>query len=98
MSKTKKQRLDQLLVDRGIVENKSRAQAMVMAGLVSSETLLLDKPGHKVKINIPLSIKRGLHPWVSRGGVKLAHGLDYFNIKSKGSSSIRYWSLYGWIF
>lgn len=86
--KIQKQRLDQLLVDRGLVENKTRAQAVVMAGLVSSGTLRLDKPGHKVNIDIPLIIKGLEHPWVSRGGVKLAHGLDYFNINPKGQISL----------
>ena len=88
MSRIKKKRLDQILVDRGIVENRTRAQALVMAGLVSSETLRLNKPGHKVNIDIILSIKGSEHPWVSRGGVKLTHGLNYFNILPKGLVSL----------
>jgi 23S rRNA (cytidine1920-2'-O)/16S rRNA (cytidine1409-2'-O)-methyltransferase len=59
-----------------------------MAGLVSSDTIRLDKPGHFVKIDISLTIKGSNHPWVSRGGVKLAHGLDYFNINPKGQVSL----------
>ncbi len=80
MSKTPKRRLDQLLVERGLAENRSRAQALVMAGLVMSDTRRLDKPGHQVDINIPLTVKGPDHPWVSRGGVKLTHGLDHFSI------------------
>jgi 23S rRNA (cytidine1920-2'-O)/16S rRNA (cytidine1409-2'-O)-methyltransferase len=86
--KIQKRRLDQLLVDRGLVENKTRAQAIVMAGLVLSGTHRLDKPGHKVNVDIPLIIKGLEHPWVSRGGVKLAHGLDYFNINPEGLVSL----------
>ncbi len=83
MAKSKKQRLDQLLVERGLAQSRSRAQAMIMAGLVSSATRRLDKPGHRVAVDIPLEIKGPEHPWVSRGGVKLAHGLGHFGIKTK---------------
>ena len=80
MSKIKKSRLDQLLVERGLAETRTRAQALVMAGLVTSETRRLDKPGLQVAEDISLNIKGPDHPWVSRGGVKLAHGLDHFGI------------------
>jgi len=79
-SKPPKRRLDQLLVERGLAENRTRAQALVMAGLVMSDTRRLDKPGHQVDMDIPLTVKGPDHPWVSRGGVKLAHGLDHFGI------------------
>jgi len=84
VAKTQKQRLDQLLVERGLAENRTRAQAMIMAGLVSSETKVLDKPGHQVAADLPLAVKGPEHPWVSRGGMKLAHGLDCFGIDPKG--------------
>ena len=84
MAKSKKQRLDQLLVERGLAQSRSRAQAMIMAGLVSSDTRRLDKPGHQVAVDIPLTVKGPEHPWVSRGGVKLAHGLEHFRIEAKG--------------
>jgi len=83
VSKTKKLRLDQLLVDRGLAENRTRAQALIMAGLVTSDTKRLDKPGHRVAADIPLSVKGPEHPWVSRGGLKLAHGLEHFEINPK---------------
>lgn len=73
-------RLDQLLVDRGLAESRTRAQALVMAGLVYSETRRLDKPGLKVAPDLPLQVKGRDHPWVSRGGLKLAAGLDAFAI------------------
>ncbi len=88
MTKTNKQRLDQLLVERGLAESRARAQAMIMAGLVSSDTRRLDKPGHRVAVDIPLSVKGPAHPWVSRGGVKLAHGLDHFAIEAKGKACL----------
>nr|WP_246152264.1 TlyA family RNA methyltransferase [Roseospira navarrensis] len=73
-------RLDQLLVDRGLVESRARAQALVMAGLVFSETRRLDKPGQKVAEDLPLTLKGQDHPWVSRGGLKLVAGLDAFRL------------------
>ena len=83
MAKANKRRLDQLLVERGLADSRSRAQAMIMAGLVSSDTRRLDKPGHQVAVDIPLTVKGPEHPWVSRGGVKLAHGLGHFGIETK---------------
>ncbi len=77
-------RLDQLLVERGLAQSRSRAQALVMAGVVFSETKRLDKPGHRVASDIPLTLKGPDHPWVSRGGVKLAHGLGHFGIEAEG--------------
>ena len=75
-----KRRLDQLLVDRGLAESRTRAQAMILAGLVYSETRRLDKAGQQLPETTPLSVKGREHPWVSRGGVKLAHGLNHFGI------------------
>ena len=81
MAKTGKQRLDQVLVERRLADSRSRAQALVMAGLVFSQTKRLDKPGHRVEANIPLTVRGPDHPWASRGGIKLAHGLDHFSIE-----------------
>jgi len=78
MASVPKLRLDQLLVERGLAESRSRAQAMIMAGLVYSETKRLDKAGTQVAENIPLELKGQDHPWVSRGGLKLDHGLEHF--------------------
>ncbi len=86
MTKPNKSRLDQLMVDRGLVESRSRAQALVMAGKVYSQTKRLDKPGHKFPDDTPLEIKGQDHPWVSRGGVKLAAGLAHFEISPDGKT------------
>jgi 23S rRNA (cytidine1920-2'-O)/16S rRNA (cytidine1409-2'-O)-methyltransferase len=77
-------RLDQLLVERGLAESRARAQALVMAGLVFSGERRLDKPGMLVPDDVPLAVKGREHPWVSRGGVKLAHALDRFGIEPSG--------------
>jgi 23S rRNA (cytidine1920-2'-O)/16S rRNA (cytidine1409-2'-O)-methyltransferase len=78
--RAKKVRLDTLLVERGLSESVVRAQALIMSGNVLSETKRLDKPGAQVAKDIPITIKSKEHPWVSRGGMKLAHGLDHFQI------------------
>ena len=80
-----KMRLDQLLVDRGLAESRTRAQALIMAGLV----LVGGKPGAKagqmLNDDAEIILKGRDHPWVSRGGVKLAHGLDHFAIDPAGA-------------
>ncbi|WP_353205312.1 TlyA family RNA methyltransferase [Sphingomonas sp.] len=69
-------RVDQLLVDRGLVESRTRAQALIMAGLVFVGTRKIDKPGQTIADDVALDVRGRDHPWVSRGGIKLAHGLD----------------------
>jgi 23S rRNA (cytidine1920-2'-O)/16S rRNA (cytidine1409-2'-O)-methyltransferase len=76
-------RLDRLLVDRGLAETRAKARALVMAGRVFSGTTRLDKPGRMLPSDADLAVKGETHPWVSRGGVKLAHGLDYFGIDAR---------------
>lgn len=73
-----KQRVDQMLVDRGLVESRSRAQALVMAGLVFSGETKIAKPGQQLAEDAVLDVRGRDHPWVSRGGIKLAHGLEHF--------------------
>ena len=79
-----KLRLDQLLVARGLAESRSRAQALVMAGLVYSGEKRLEKPGALVAAELALSLRGTDHPWVSRGGLKLAAALDHFAIDPSG--------------
>jgi 23S rRNA (cytidine1920-2'-O)/16S rRNA (cytidine1409-2'-O)-methyltransferase len=81
---TERLRLDQLLVDRGLAESRSRAQAMIEAGLVTSAGRVLDKPGKPVPADLALDVAGPAHPWVSRGGVKLASALDRFGIDPAG--------------
>ena len=73
-----KTRADQMLVDRGLAESKTRAQALIMAGLVFAGTRKVDKPGQALPDDVVLDVRGRDHPWVSRGGIKLAHGLDHF--------------------
>lgn len=79
-----KSRLDELLVARGLAENRTRAQALVMAGLVFSGEKRLEKSGQRVADDIAIDVRGREHPWVSRGGVKLAHGLEHFRIDPAG--------------
>lgn len=81
---SRKIRLDQLLVDRGLAETRTRAQALIMAGLVHDGTRRLDKAGQQLAPDTPLEVKGRDHPWVSRGGMKLAHGLREFEIDAGG--------------
>lgn len=79
-----RQRLDQALVDRGLAESRARAQALVMAGLVFAGERRLDKAGMAVPAEMALEVRGQDHPWVSRGGLKLAHGLDAFGLTVEG--------------
>lgn len=79
-----KSRVDQLLVERGLVESRTRAQALVMAGLVFSGHRKIAKSGDTLAADAPLEVKGRDHPWVSRGGIKLAHALDHFGLDPAG--------------
>jgi 23S rRNA (cytidine1920-2'-O)/16S rRNA (cytidine1409-2'-O)-methyltransferase len=83
-----KQRADQLLVDRALAESRTRAQALILAGLVFSNDRRIDKPGQSLPEDAPLDVRGRDHPWVSRGGVKLAHGLDHFGWDVTGAVAI----------
>ncbi len=74
-----KQRLDNLLVNRELAENKSKARAMIMAGKVAVAGKVLTKPGTLVDENSRLELAER-PPYVSRGGIKLAHALDEFKL------------------
>jgi 23S rRNA (cytidine1920-2'-O)/16S rRNA (cytidine1409-2'-O)-methyltransferase len=79
-----KARADQLLVDRGLVESRSRAQALILAGKVYSGDRRVEKAGQPMAEDAPLDVKGQDHPWVSRGGLKLAHGLEAFGFLPAG--------------
>lgn len=83
-----KQRIDQLLVDRGLAESRNRAQALVMAGLVFVGERKIDKAGQQVADDAQIEVRGRDHPWVSRGGIKLAHGLDHFGWDVSGAVAI----------
>jgi 23S rRNA (cytidine1920-2'-O)/16S rRNA (cytidine1409-2'-O)-methyltransferase len=73
-----KVRVDQLLVDRGLVESRTRAQALILAGLVFSGDRKVAKAGDQVAVDAALDVRGRDHPWVSRGGIKLDHALTHF--------------------
>jgi 23S rRNA (cytidine1920-2'-O)/16S rRNA (cytidine1409-2'-O)-methyltransferase len=79
-----KMRADQILVERGLAESRTRAQALIMAGHVFSSERRIDKPGQMLADDVVLDVRGRDHPWVSRGGIKLAHGLDHFGIDPTG--------------
>ncbi|GCE79312.1 TlyA family RNA methyltransferase [Komagataeibacter oboediens] len=79
-----KRRVDQMLVDRGLVETRTRAQALIMAGLVHTPDRRIAKAGEQIPEDTPLTLKGQDHPWVSRGGIKLAHGLEHFGLSPAG--------------
>ncbi|MEX2629023.1 MAG: TlyA family RNA methyltransferase [Tistlia sp.] len=79
-----RQRVDRLLVVRGLAESRARAQALIAAGLVESAGSRVAKPGQLLPPDAPLVVTGRDHPWVSRGGVKLAHGLERFRFDPAG--------------
>jgi 23S rRNA (cytidine1920-2'-O)/16S rRNA (cytidine1409-2'-O)-methyltransferase len=79
-----KGRADGLLVERGLAESRTRAQALIMAGQVMSGSRRVDKPGALLPSDAPLQVKGRDHPWASRGGLKLAAGLKHFQIDPTG--------------
>lgn len=83
-----KARADQLLVDRGLVESRAKAQALILAGLVFSGERKIDKAGQALAEDAPLEVRGKEHPWVSRGGIKLAHGLDHFGWDVTGAVAL----------
>jgi 23S rRNA (cytidine1920-2'-O)/16S rRNA (cytidine1409-2'-O)-methyltransferase len=85
---TNKIRLDQLLVTRGLAESRTRAQALVMAGHVRIGEKKADKAGQQVPDDADISVTGKDHPWVSRGGIKLAHALEEFGIDAAGMTAI----------
>lgn len=81
--KVNKQRLDILLVERGLFETREKAKRAIMAGIVFSNETRLDKPGEKVSEDLPLQVKGNPLPYVSRGGLKLEKALREFDLSVK---------------
>ena len=86
--KMAKRRADQLLVDQGLAESRAKAQALILAGVVSCAGRRIDKAGEQLPADAALSVKEYDHPWVSRGGIKLAHALDHFRIDVDGKIAL----------
>lgn len=83
-----KLRADQLVVDRGLAESRAKAQALILAGLVFSGERKVGKAGEALAADAPLEVRGKDHPWVSRGGVKLAHALDHFGWEVAGAVAL----------
>jgi 23S rRNA (cytidine1920-2'-O)/16S rRNA (cytidine1409-2'-O)-methyltransferase len=83
-----KKRLDQILVERGLVVSRERAQGLILAGqvLVNDEPKV--KPGQQVEDSVAIRIRGEDHPYVSRGGIKLAGALDHFRIEVKNKIAL----------
>src|SRR4051795_13115215 len=81
-------RADQLLVASGLAESRTRAQALIMAGAVFSGERKIAKAGDMLAEHTPLEVRGKDHPWVSRGGIKLAHGLDHFGFDVTGTVAL----------
>jgi 23S rRNA (cytidine1920-2'-O)/16S rRNA (cytidine1409-2'-O)-methyltransferase len=83
-----KLRADQMLVDRGLAESRAKAQALILAGLVFSGERKIEKAGQALPVDAPLEVRGREHPWVSRGGIKLAHALDHFGWAVTGAVAL----------
>ncbi len=80
----KRLRADLALVQRGLAESRTRAQAYILAGKVFSGEARVNKPGDLVRPDQPLDLRGQDHPWVSRGGLKLDHALAHFGLDPTG--------------
>jgi len=83
-----KERLDKLLVRRGLAPTRERARGLILAGQVLVNEGMIDKPGSQVAGDCRLRLKGELHPYVSRGGLKLAHALGHFQLDPAGLVAI----------
>lgn len=81
-------RLDQWLVDRGHAASRSEAQAIIMAGLVTVDGRVADKPGRRVTPRMAVEVRRQDTRYVSRGGAKLAHAFAVFGIDARGKTAV----------
>ena len=81
-------RLDDLLVKKGMAHSKSFAQSLIMSGKVMIKDKISDKPGRSFLLDTQIVLKKPDFPWVSRGGVKLDHALNVFNISVKGQTAL----------
>jgi 23S rRNA (cytidine1920-2'-O)/16S rRNA (cytidine1409-2'-O)-methyltransferase len=81
-------RLDQLLVTRGLARSRERARALILAGEVSVDGQPAAKAGTLVDDEAAVAVREPEHPWVSRGGIKLAHALDQFGVDPVGRTAL----------
>jgi 23S rRNA (cytidine1920-2'-O)/16S rRNA (cytidine1409-2'-O)-methyltransferase len=83
-----RRRADQLLVERGLAESRAKAQALILAGVVSADGKRIEKPGTALAAATRLAVAGPDHPWVSRGGLKLAAAVDHFTIDVQGAVAL----------
>ncbi len=83
-----KERLDQLLCERGLAKSRQRAQSLILSGVVRVEGRKVDKPGTRISPEKKLEVLAPDHPFVGRGGVKLAAALRRFGIQTQGFTCI----------
>lgn len=84
MTKQLKERVDVLLVERGLCETREKAKRSIMAGLVFSNETRIDKAGEKIPVDAPLQVKGNQLKYVSRGGLKLEKALEIFDMAVEG--------------
>ena len=84
----KKPRLDVVIVDRGLAVSRERARALILAGRVRVNGQFVSKAGHAVASTDEIALVEPDHPYVGRGGVKLAHALDVFGIDPTGQLAL----------
>ncbi len=83
-----KERLDVLLVSRGYFDSREKARSAIMAGVVYVENIKEDKPGARFGIESDIVVREDIHPYVSRGGLKLEKALKHFNIDVKDKTAL----------
>jgi 23S rRNA (cytidine1920-2'-O)/16S rRNA (cytidine1409-2'-O)-methyltransferase len=83
MPKESRERIDKLLVERGFISSRERSRALIMAGKVMVDGMMVEKPGTVIPINASISLKEDF-PYVSRGGIKLEGALNHFGMNVKG--------------
>src|SRR5581483_4355506 len=83
-----KTRLDVLLVDRGLAPTRERARALILARQVTVNGIVVSKAGAPVDVDAQIDLATPDHPYVGRGGVKLAHALDVFGIDPRGRHAL----------
>ena len=84
MTRVPKQRADLLLVALGLAESRAKAQALILAGKVFTDARRVEKAGDLLPEGLPIEVRGQDHPWVSRGGLKLAHALTHFGLNPEG--------------
>lgn len=83
-----KTRLDHYIVEQGLADTRSKAQALIMSGNVLVDDTPVTKAGQMVSVDASIRLKGKDHPWVSRGGLKLAKALAHFELDVNGMNAI----------